>query len=718
MKNKLLQSLLFVSVLLSSSMLNATDFKNVGVHDPSIIRTPEGMYYVIGSHMAGAKSKDLMRWTQLGRSASNQPYFSNITTELSEALAWGQTDTFWAGDYVQLANGKYYMYYCVCKGDSPQGAIGYAVADSPEGKFKDLGILRRSSGSNATIDPGTGSLIAFRGSSMPNCIDPHVFFDKSGKLWMVYGSYSGGIFILELNPEDGSIKSGQSTWGNKLTGGDHVPLEAAYILYSPETDYYYLFMSMGGLAADGGYNMRVARCKTPNGDYKDAKGNSMLNAKTNENTMYAYGLKIMGNHRFLLGEGETGAANGYVSPGHNSAYYDSISGNYYLIFHSRFPEKGEAHEVRVHQMFMNKDGWPVVAPYRYAGEQPGIYDAEEIPGTYKLVDFGTGVSKTIIDSKEITLNANGTVTGAKTGTWLLEEDGRTFIIRLGVYTYKGFILRQIDTYTSTVKLTFTGAGTGTSSGCVWGSKVTPQTSDVSACDLELGADYMIYNYNSGFYLEVPDGSSDEGVGLQQAAFNGSKKQVFRLQPLSDGSYQLQTACSDYQTALCVEGGSTIPAKPIVTCLSSDTLTSNKKSYLKVVKGVNGTYTMRTSGAMLNAIRVSSSSVEEGARVDHYTYNKSTSSLHWIFVKVSHAEPLTSVPAISMDKEGVKIWSQNNTIAVSVADKISGIYIYDASGTLLNVSYSAEAEFMCLQTGTYMVVVEKESGKTVSVSVQL
>jgi len=37
----------------------------------------------------------------------------------------------------------------------------------------------------------------------PNAVDPHVFFDVDGDLWMVYGSYSGGIFILEMDPETG-----------------------------------------------------------------------------------------------------------------------------------------------------------------------------------------------------------------------------------------------------------------------------------------------------------------------------------------------------------------------------------------------------------------------------------------------------------------------------------------------------------------------------------
>ena len=30
----------------------------------------------------------------------------------------------------------------------------------------------------------------------PNAIDPTVFYDADGKMWMVYGSWSGGIFLL------------------------------------------------------------------------------------------------------------------------------------------------------------------------------------------------------------------------------------------------------------------------------------------------------------------------------------------------------------------------------------------------------------------------------------------------------------------------------------------------------------------------------------------
>lgn len=68
---------------------------------------------------------------------------------------------------------------------------------------------------------------------------------------------------------------------------------------------------------------------------------------------------------------------------HNSAYYDEYTGQYALIFHTRFPAEGERHEVRVHSFTFNAAGWPVVAPLRYAGE-PDVtvkpMDARQVTG--------------------------------------------------------------------------------------------------------------------------------------------------------------------------------------------------------------------------------------------------------------------------------------------------------------------------------------------------
>ena len=43
----------------------------------------------------------------------------------------------------------------------------------------------------------------------PNIVDPNTFFDASGHLWMIYGSYSGGIFIMAMDKTTGLPEPGQ-----------------------------------------------------------------------------------------------------------------------------------------------------------------------------------------------------------------------------------------------------------------------------------------------------------------------------------------------------------------------------------------------------------------------------------------------------------------------------------------------------------------------------
>ncbi|HLA74078.1 MAG TPA: hypothetical protein VK624_21420, partial [Steroidobacteraceae bacterium] len=45
-------------------------FNNVSVHDPSVIKV-DAEYYVFGSHLAAAKSTDLMNWTLVADGVTN-----------------------------------------------------------------------------------------------------------------------------------------------------------------------------------------------------------------------------------------------------------------------------------------------------------------------------------------------------------------------------------------------------------------------------------------------------------------------------------------------------------------------------------------------------------------------------------------------------------------------------------------------------------------------
>lgn len=446
------------------------EFTEVGVHDPSIIKTDD-TFYIFGSHLASAKSDDLIQWDQMTLEVSeDNQLFENVFEELKDVFDWAETDTLWAADVIQLPDGKYYMYYNACKGDSPLSAMGVAVAEDIEGPYKDLGLFLWSGRTPNPMD------IEYNIDIHPNVVDPHVFFDKEGQLWMVYGSYSGGIFILEMDHETGFPIEGQG-YGKKLTGGG-VRIEASYIQYIPETDYYYLYVTFGGLAADGGYNMRIARSKSPDGPYLDAEGQDMIEAIGREGIPFddeaiePYGVKLVGNfqYRDLNGTGDF-PTYGYVSPGHNSSYYDEETGHHFNIFHTRFPKRGEEHEVRVHLMPMNKNAWPVMAPHRYAGEKVEVVSNDEIFGSYHYINHGKEITAKIKQSEYIELNADGTISGSVTGRWNLEDEHYAQLLIEeddGTVTYDGVFLRQWDETSQAYVMTFSAISEQGVS--IWGSQ--------------------------------------------------------------------------------------------------------------------------------------------------------------------------------------------------------------------------------------------------------
>lgn len=69
------------------------------------------------------------------------------------------------------------------------------------------------------------------------------------------------------------------------------------------------------------------------------------------------GNKILGNFYFERQSEESGSefGYGYLSPGHNSVYQDSETNQLFIVFHTRFPDKREDHELRIHQMFINEN---------------------------------------------------------------------------------------------------------------------------------------------------------------------------------------------------------------------------------------------------------------------------------------------------------------------------------------------------------------------------
>ncbi|WP_199528452.1 LamG-like jellyroll fold domain-containing protein [Pseudoalteromonas sp. bablab_jr010] len=471
---------------------------NVSVHDPSVVKVDD-TYYIFGSHLAAAKSTDLLNWEMVSSPSvvkvdgqdvlqvNESPLFDyNYLAEIAEGVEW--TDGYpsnWAADVIQSPNGKFWFYYNSCGQDNTKttditndqicwdrGYLGLAEADNIEGPYTNKGIFLRSGYRNEAefaAYPLDNGQTTYDGGIDPNVIDPAAFYDTDGKLWMVYGSHHGGIFILAMDEEAGMPEAGQG-YGKHLLGGAGRFIEGAFVMYSPESEYYYLFYSTGGLDLNGGYNIRVARSKTPDGPYLDNAGNDISTLGGLE-----VGEKLMGGFEYTQELGETAPAWGYQSPGHNSAYYDEATGRHLLITHTRFPqtstefpENTEAHQVRVHEMFINSLGWPMASPQRYVPlEGDNMVVADELYGYYKFINHGTDVNTDAIRSMHIALNEDHSVTGDDPGIWYMIDDSN-IKLELDSGTYFGVAKWQWDDATKTMVVTV--SATSSEGATIWASK--------------------------------------------------------------------------------------------------------------------------------------------------------------------------------------------------------------------------------------------------------
>ncbi|MFC4389072.1 LamG-like jellyroll fold domain-containing protein [Gracilibacillus marinus] len=484
---------------------------NVSVHDPSIIAA-DGKFYAFGTHIDAAKSDDLIHWETFtnGYTTPGNALYGDLSANLSEAFEWaGEDDSdskdgyavwapeiFFNPDYKweDGTTGAYLIYYSASS-TYIRSVIGFAAAKEIEGPYEHVDTLIYSGFTNKEaydqdstvnkhwentnikqlIDDGVLEDIRsgwfnnsedYNNSTFTNAIDANLFYDENGKLWMTYGSWSGGIFILEVDKEtgrviypgqDGKTEDGRLIdryFGTKISGGYTKSGEGPYVEYNPEDGYYYLYVTYGWLGADGAYHMRQFRSESPDGPYLDRAGNPAVLPGNESNA--SYGNKLAGNFLFKREPGDpgTGEGYGYVSPGHNSIYTDKETNQQFNVFHTRFPNRGEVHELRVHQMFTNQDGWRIMAPLRYAGEtlDASITD-DAIIGSYKYINHGKNNSVDIVESELINLNQDGTISGAVNGTW--EHDGYYATLTVNNETYDGVFVEMWDEVSQMWLMTFT-----------------------------------------------------------------------------------------------------------------------------------------------------------------------------------------------------------------------------------------------------------------------
>ncbi len=208
----------------------------------------------------------------------------------------------------------------------------------------------------------------------------------------------------------------------------------------------------------------------PDGPFEDISGQDMSLAQGDLNYFKRYGQKLFGNFEWSF-EDARSINSGYVSPGHNSAYLDPDTGQSFLIFHTRFPRSGEFHQVRVHELFFTDDAWPIVAPFRYAGEALDPLAAvhkDDVVGQYEYINHDKEVGSAITKSIDIELLKDGTIDGSVSGTWAIGADNRVELVISGV-RYQGLFLWQWIEADTRYGLSFTAVSDRGMS--VWGSKI-------------------------------------------------------------------------------------------------------------------------------------------------------------------------------------------------------------------------------------------------------
>jgi len=90
-----------------------------------------------------------------------------------------------------------------------------------------------------------------------------------------------------------------------------------------------------------------------------------------------------------------------------------------------------------------------------------------------LVNHGKDITAAIKTSRIVTLNGNGTITGAVSGTWRILGSNQVEINLPGASTYKGYLLSQWDETSKSYVMTFTASAR--EGIAIFGSRLIPRT---------------------------------------------------------------------------------------------------------------------------------------------------------------------------------------------------------------------------------------------------
>ncbi len=472
-------------------------------------------YFAVGTDVSSTgikiwQSEDMLTWKSIGTvfSRENPPKFSqnparpffyefkpykitengeytfpNAANERSLGSP-SEFRPFWAPCvYYNVKDKTYYLYYCCSAFGSRNSFIGCAKSKTVDKGWNDCGILihtRRDDGKRF------------------NAIDPAVIADADGNPWMIYGSYFGGIALIQLNPKDPSKLLKPGTHGKAICSRRYVDFlpqekrenalrkirnyesagygtEGASLVYDKERGYYYLFVAYDNL--NWAYHTRVGRSKNIEGPYLDFNGKPMLYDQDEVGHENVYGTKIVGAYQWTLPNA------GWAATGHTALFRDK---NNHLMFGSNSKwNQVPGSFMGLREVLWTNDGWPLLSPQLYAGGNqdeiakvsiPSI-TAERPSADWEFVVFSVSHNdgRRTDQAKSYILNREGKISKKETDcSWQLwwTKQGTVMVVILPDGTAaKGRVAYAWDAYRKRQTVVFSGI---TEKGVpVWGERITP-----------------------------------------------------------------------------------------------------------------------------------------------------------------------------------------------------------------------------------------------------
>lgn len=282
---------------------------DVGVHDPSMIRRPNGGYLLAhtGDNIALKTSTDLVAFRNAGVVfPSGAPWTTTYT---------GGSRNLWAPD-LSFHNNRHYLYYSASTFGSNRSAIFLATSSTgASGSWTDQGLV-----------------IETRTSDDFNAIDPNLTVDDQGRWWLSFGSFWSGIKMIALDPATGK-RSGNSM--HSIAGRNGGAIEAPTLV--KRGAYYYLYVSFDRCCqgAASTYRVMVGRSTSVTGPFVDRNGSPLTSGG---------GTQILASHGNIHG------------PGHQAVLADATGEA--LVYHY-YADNG-ASLLGINRIGYDAAGWPFV----------------------------------------------------------------------------------------------------------------------------------------------------------------------------------------------------------------------------------------------------------------------------------------------------------------------------------------------------------------------